>query len=185
MKNKKNYMSQIGQDTWVLDVLREKREGTFIDIGGGHPEAINNTLVLEKEYLWTGISLDIGPPYTHGCEEMTIQKYKDFWSSKRNTPIVVCDALKTNYVKLFEDSSLPTIIDYLSIDLEPPIASYECLKLIPFDKYRFNVITFETDYYREKTTREPSRKLLASYGYVLSRGDVNQQEDWYIHGSCL
>ena len=68
------------------------------------------------------------------------------------------------------------------MDLDPPVVTYECLKLIPFDKYKFNVITFETDYYREKTTRGPSRELLERNGYELisTMGGGLEQEDWYV-----
>jgi len=175
-------ISQLGQEVFVLNQTNHKKYGTFVDVGGGHPKLINNTFTLEKDYLWWGISLDIGPPYTHECDKMTMQEYIDFWNSERTTPIVIGDALKIDFVKLFEDNSLPTTIDYLSLDLDPPVVTYECLKLIPFDKYKFNIITFETDYYREKTTREPSRKLLASHGYTLAttQGGQLEQEDWYI-----
>ena len=67
----------------------------------------------------------------------------------------------------------------MSLDLEPPIVTFEVLKLIPFDEYEFRVITFEHDFYREKTTKEPSRELLKGYGYELIK-DVKDQEDWYI-----
>ena len=175
-------ISQLGQEVFVLNQTNHKKEGTFVDIGGGHPELINNTLTLEKDYGWKGISLDIGPPYTHECDKMSSEEYVDLWNSKRSTPIVLGDALKIDFIKLFEDNSLPTTIDYLSLDLDPPLITYECLKRIPFDKYKFNIITFETDYYREKTTREPSRELLSGYGYklLLTMGGQLEQEDWYI-----
>ena len=55
--------AKLGQEVFVLNQTNHKKEGTFVDIGGGHPELINNTLTLEKDYGWKGISLDIGPPY--------------------------------------------------------------------------------------------------------------------------
>jgi|TARA_B110000858_G_C17494780_1_gene333277 hypothetical protein len=171
--------SQIGQDIFVLEQTNNKKNGTFVDIGGGHPSHLNNTFILEKEYLWTGISLDIGPPHAHLCYEMTKESYVDFWGSKRSTPIVVSDALETDFSLLFKEHSLPTYIDYLSIDLEPPLVTYEALKRVPFDEYKFKVITFETDFYREKSTQDPSRELLKSHGYKLV-ASIKNQEDWYI-----
>jgi len=172
-------ISQLGQEVFVLEQTNNKKNGTFVDIGGGHPELINNTLTLEKDHSWTGISLDIGPPYTHMCDKMTTEEYVDLWCSTRSTPLVVCDAIKIDFTSLFEEHSLPTTIDYLSLDIDPPLVTYECLKRIPFDKYKFKVITFETDYYREKNTQGPSRELLTSYGYKLVQS-VKNQEDWYI-----
>ena len=110
---------------------------------------------------------------------MTKESYVDFWDSKRSTPIVVSDALETDFSLLFKEHSLPTYIDYLSIDLEPPLVTYEALKRVPFDEYKFKVITFETDFYREKSTQGPSRELLKSHGYKLVLSTRNQ-EDWYI-----
>lgn len=35
------------------------------------------------------------------------------------------------------------------MDLEPPSITLECLKLIPFDEYQFNFISFEVDFGRD------------------------------------
>ena len=85
-------ISQLGQEVFVLNQTEHKKNGTFLDIGGGHPELINNTITLEKEHSWTGISLDVGPPYTHECDKLTTEEYVELWESKRDTPIVICDA---------------------------------------------------------------------------------------------
>ncbi len=171
----------MGQDKFVVEQLKNKKNGIFVDIGGAHPISINNTYTLEKDLDWTGISFDIGPPHTHGCETMSIDEYKIYWNSNRITPIICGDALKQNYSQKFKEYDLPKRMDYLSIDLEPPKVTFDCLMLIPFNEYIFNVITFETDYYRDPTTREPSRQLLYSHGYKLVTFD--NQEDWYVHNT--
>ena len=171
--------SQIGQDKFVLEHLNNKKNGFFIDIGSGHPVKINNTIVLEKEYEWSGISFDYGPPYAHELSDVTMEKFLEIWSSYRNTKIITGDARKHNFKKIFEENNVPKIIDYLSLDLEPPVVTLEVLKLIPFDEYDFRVITFEHDYYREKSTQGPSREFLKNHGYKLIK-NVNDQEDWYV-----
>ena len=186
MNNNIHSKSQIGQDIFVLTQLNNKKDGTFVDIGVGHPTLINNTYVLENDFNWGGISFDIGPPHTweykiyDKYKHINISDYKKMWRDDRSTPIICCDALETDYNEVFKEYNLPKNIDYLSMDLEPPMATFECLKLIPFDKYQFKIITFETDYYREKNTQDPSRELLNSYGYKLVKS-VRNQEDWYIH----
>jgi hypothetical protein len=176
------YSSQMGQDRWVLNVLKHKKGGTFVDIGAGHPVDINNTVVLEKDYGWSGVSFDIGPPHTHGCWHLsTVNEYEDLWKSERSTNLICGNALEVDYKDVFEKNELQSKIDYLSMDLDPPFVTYECLLKIPFDKYQFEVVTFETDYYREKRTQEPSRRLMRGYGYVLK--EENDQEDWYVHES--
>ena len=114
---------------------------------------------------------------------MCISGYTAIWNDNRSNPLVICDATNIDYDVLFKEYNLPKHMDYLSVDLEPPEITFEALKIIPFDKYKFNVITFETDYYRCKTTRIPSRELLMSHGYKLLHEDVKSQEDWYIHES--
>jgi len=77
-----------------------------------------------------------------------------------------------------------TSIDYLSLDLEPPDVTLECLKTIPFDRVRLSVITFEHDAYRVgENVRTPSREIFESNGYIRICSDVSVNgyvfEDWY------
>jgi len=173
--------SQIGQDLWVIDRMKGKTDGSFVDLGGGHPIRFNNTYLLEKKYNWKGISVDMGPPGAFKCKNMSLEEYRSLWSKERSTPLICGDALKIDYERVFEELGFPLVIDYLSMDLAPPRITTECLKQIPFSKYQFNVITFETDSHRDKTTRKLSREVLIPLGYLLVEWDI--QEDWYIHSS--
>jgi len=175
-----NFKSQIGQDQWVIKTLDGKKNGTFVDIGAGHPIDINNTYALEKHYGWSGVSVDIGPPTAWGFRDgvSTIDDYKSFWAKERNTPIHCGDALKTNYTELFEQNRMSKDIDYLTIDIHPPYDTYLVLKEIPFSEYSFRVITFETDHHRDSRTRELSRAILEPLGYEVVKSDI--QEDWYV-----
>jgi hypothetical protein len=78
-------------------------------------------------------------------------------------------------------------IDYLSVDLEPPYLSLECLFKIPFDEYTFNIITFEVDNNREGDTKRiiESREFLKSKGYVLIGSICSGQDDVYLHNSLI
>ena len=82
-------------------------------------------------------------------------------------------------IKLFEEHSVPKSIDYLSMDIHPPFATCKVLEKIPFNKYKFKFITFETDSHRDERTREFSRNILESLGYKIITSDI--QEDWYIN----
>ena len=46
----KNY-SRHFQDMFVLSLLNGKKNGTFIEVGSGHPKLFNNTYLLEKEFI--------------------------------------------------------------------------------------------------------------------------------------
>lgn len=167
--------SQIGQDRFVQDVLKHKQNGTFVDIGCGDHEHFSNTYVLEKYLNWSGIAIDI-------------ELNKNEWSEHRpKTKVYEVDALVLDYKSLFERNKLPQTIDYLSLDLEPPHLTLECLKKIPFYKYTFNVITFEIDKYR-CNSYEFSRPYFKDLGYILisehgvkEDGIFKAMDDFYIH----
>ena len=55
IKNIKNSYSQIFQDLLVLYLLKQKKNGSFIEIGVGNGIDLSNTYLLEKKYNWTGI----------------------------------------------------------------------------------------------------------------------------------
>lgn len=170
-----NY-SQSYQDLFVLSMLNGKRNGTFLEIGAHHPVFISNTFLLENKFNWNGVSIDIA--------------YCDF--SNRKAKFVQQDAVQIDYQKLLKENFNSNQIDYLQIDIEPMEITFECLKKIPFLNYRFSVITYETDYYCPKTSKDTkdyiknkSREIIQSYGYELVVGDVcnignDPFEDWYI-----
>ena len=79
---------------------------------------------------------------------------------------------------------MPKVIDYLSLDLEPPNVTLKALEKLFETDYMFNFITYETDAYRNPETVEPSRNLLSNKGYVLIK-NVNNQDDFYIHATLF
>lgn len=170
-----NY-SQIDQDKIVLKYLKNKENGVFIDIGCGYPKYINNTYLLEKEFKWSGLSVDL-----HDC----LEEDGSSWDDLRTTNRILNDALTIDYVELFKSNNIPKHIDYLSMDLEPPNLTLECLYKIPFDDYVFNIISFEIDKGRDNDVEriENSRNYLQSKGYVLIGSLCGGQDDIYLHNS--
>lgn len=167
-----NY-SEAYQDMFVLSMLNGKREGTFIEVGAGRPFYGNNTALLEKQFNWRGISIDL--------DERQV-------STDRKTPFLIKNALEIDYGKIIRELNLGPAVDYLQLDCDPPEVTFEILKKIPFDEYKFKVITYEHDYYNtdKKELRQESRKYLESKGYFLVVNDIapdewRTYEDWYIH----
>ncbi|NDD82970.1 hypothetical protein EBZ38_01625 [bacterium] len=166
-----NY-AQVYQDLFVLAVLNGKENGYYLEIGSNDPFITNNTALLETVFNWNGISIDIS------------QNDITNFIEKRKNKAVCCDATTVNYEELLKDS--PNIIDYLQVDCDPPEATLHALKRIPFDKYKFRVITFEHDDYRSKDIKEASRDFLREQGYQLLVSDIAfyegcNFEDWWIH----
>lgn len=181
-----NY-SQSYQDMFVLSVLNGKTSGTYLEIGAYEGIFISNTYLLEKKFGWTGLSIDI--------EESSAGSFRNVG---RNNEILIQNALEIDYLDLLTKRNFPNRIDYLQLDIEPQLNTLECLKKMPFDKFKFSVITYETDYYdpsvsREEShkVREESRRILESHGYELLVGNVcnistnDPFEDWYVDPTVI
>ena len=50
--------SQFGQDLIVLDFLKNKKNGFFIEIGASDGILLSNCYLLEKKYNWNGICIE-------------------------------------------------------------------------------------------------------------------------------
>jgi hypothetical protein len=165
---------------FVLGILNGKRNGTYVEIGSGDPSYGNNTYLLEKDFDWNGISLDISEEFVRAHNE------------QRNHTCILKDATTANYEALFAAAGFDETIDYLQIDCDPPSVSFKALLAIPFEKYKFRTITFEHDYYADPQGgfREKARNYLAAQGYTLfaaniSPDDNRPYEDWYINSSLI
>lgn len=171
------FYSQIGQDRWVNEQLKGKRDGTFLDVGCSHfKENGNNTFFFESELNWRGIAIDLDCSNEEGWRE-----------NRKQSKFVCTDATTLDYGKLLKENNMPQVIDYLSLDLEPPMLTLVALKKILETEYSFNCVTFETDFYREHRTRDESRRLFHENGYIW-QCEVNPglpQDDFYIHKRLL
>ncbi len=167
--------SQTFQDLFVISVLDGKREGSFLDLGCSYPVAINNTYLLENNFEWTGVSIDIDPNRT------------STWESSRTSQVITFDAGKIDYnefLKQFETNH----IDYLSIDVDNIPATYHIINDINFNEYEFSVITFEHDLYaRGSDLKDHMKEIMNKNNYVLCAENVcccshqDPFEDWYIN----
>ena len=50
--------SQHEQDIWVVNKLKSKRNGFFVEAGAGNGIRLSNTYLLETEYEWDGICVE-------------------------------------------------------------------------------------------------------------------------------
>ncbi|MEX0598742.1 MAG: hypothetical protein WD512_19820, partial [Candidatus Paceibacterota bacterium] len=123
--------SQVYQDLFVLSMLDGKTNGTYLEIGSSKPFYGNNTALLEQQFGWYGIGLELNEDY--------VNQYSD----QRKNLVLHEDALKINYEKMLSKYFSNTIIDYLQLDIEPSKNTFEALLSIPLDKYQFKIITYE------------------------------------------
>ena len=168
--------SESFQDMFVLSMLNGKENGTYVEIGAGSAFYGNNTALLETKFNWKGVSFDI--------DESLVQQHNEY----RTHNCLLRDATTVDYSKLLPALDMPSDIDYLQIDCDPPAISFKVLLSIPFEKFRFAVITFEHDHYTDpdNSIRDKSRKYLESHGYKLvvnniAPDDWRAYEDWWVH----
>jgi hypothetical protein len=175
------FNGQAEQDKFVLNVLNNKKNGYFLEIGSNHPININNSYLLEIGYEWKGIMIEYDNNF--------LPLYKQF---RPNSIHVINDARAVDYKKLFEQNNFPTSLDYLQIDLEAingsTIQTLQKLDNEIFDTYKFATVTFEHDIYHTNfaNTRLESRKIFKKRGYICVFEDINNRgvnpyEDWYVH----
>lgn len=176
------YSSQIGQDKFVLNILKQKRNGVFLEIGAGDAIAISNTYTLEKFYDWTGIMVEY--------EEQHLESYK---KHRPNSMHIIQDATTVDYRSVLDANKMPVNMDYLQIDLHvdtrSTLTALEILDRDVFDKYKFATVTFEHDIYTGNhfDTRETSRRIFRKRGYIPVFKDICGYtsyivfEDWYVH----
>jgi hypothetical protein len=175
------YLGQANQDKFVLNILKEKKNGYFLEIGSNHPVKINNSYLLETKYLWKGIMIEYDSSF--------LELYK---IHRPNSIHVINDATKVDYKNIFLQHNMPVSFDYLQIDLEAnngsTIKTLEKLDNEIFDTYKFATVTFEHDIYHTNfdNTRLKSRDIFSKRGYVCVFEDINNQgknpyEDWYVH----
>jgi hypothetical protein len=180
LENIEQSYAQALQDMWVLSVLNGKKNGTFLEIGAYNPIFISNTFLLERYFGWSGVSID----YDTSVEPQ-------FVNAGRTTKFITADATKLDYDRIL--SQFPSNkLNYLQIDIEPNIQSLNCLKIIPFDKYKFSCITFEHDAYNKEypkeyndAIRKESEEILESYGYIAVAKNIenlgnDEFEGWYL-----
>lgn len=179
-----NNHNKTHQEDFIINILNEKKDGYYVELGAFHSSEGSNTYLLEKKYNWKGVSFEIRDEWR-----------KEFQDNRLNP--CMGDALNFNYVSYFEENNFPKQIDYLQLDIDggynwdgrPVGSAYTTLHgllAIPLNQYRFTIITFEHDanmYWRNAKIRDIQREILDSYGYSLVVR--TESEDWWIDPNII
>jgi len=179
-----SYKGTSSQEKTLLDLLRYKKNGYYVELGAFHSKEGSNTFYLEQDFDWNGVSFEI-----------VDERRQEFLSNRKNP--CFGDALKFDYISYFETNHFPKQIDYLQVDIDagygfgmrPEGNAYTTLHgliSLPLTQYRFSFITFEHDenmYFKNKAMKEAQREILDSLGYTLiSR---YWHEDWWIDPNVI
>ena len=137
--------SQAGQDFWVYgEAFNQKRNGYFLDIGAHDGINISNTYILESKYQWSGLCIEANPTTfkklvlnrnsqcvnacvdtDEGLVDFALRDGRGGIADKHLDNSVDAknhhDTIKlktTSLESLLKIYNAPSIIDYLSIDVE-------------------------------------------------------------------
>jgi hypothetical protein len=152
------------QDEFIINLFKHKTDGIFLDISAAHPRVGSNSYTLEKSFSWKGHAFDI------------IDVHQAFgWNNIRSTPFIQQDATSESLTQFLKDNYSNQVIDYISLDVDAHDTNLALpvLKRILDAGIRFKALTFEHELYMHgPATRDESRQLLESLGYVRLFGDV-------------
>jgi hypothetical protein len=179
-----NMYSQAYQDKFVDNLLSHPKTGYFVDVGAGTDPSNDgsNTLMFEQRG-WDGIAIDMD---AHRMVNRNCKTVACKIGNVNDGGLLLGDILKSNNV--------PTIVDYLSIDLEG--SDLDALRSFIESGYRFKVLTIEHNLYSMNPgVGELKRDIflfLTQHDYVRVGDNIGHQatkenfyagwafEDWYI-----
>lgn len=165
------------QESFVLSVTKEKRDGYYVELGSADPYEESNTYLLESEFGWKGLALDI--------DKEMVQRYA---TSSRTNKSINHDALQFDYLSYFQANNFPKTIDFLQIDIDGHDEGKCLLALLslPMLQYRFSVIIIEHDLcqnFKNAPMRDAQREILHSLGYKLIGQTMS--EDWWVDPTSI
>lgn len=203
-----NSLSVSGQDRWVIDVLKGKTNGFFIDLGAGDGFSGNNTYVLEKYYGWKGLCIEPNPilfdvltnKYERRCTRISDlvdaeSKRVDYLMNGQDSGIIDSDTDNNDRVRAAQIEALrlrgrvktvrtKTLVDVLDENSAPRTIDYfsfdvEGAETRILRNFRFDRYTFLT-----LTIERPTPELndiLFRNGYSFVRNSL--YDTFYVHQS--
>lgn len=198
------YYSQSNQDKWVVEFLRFKKNGYFVELGAYDGIQTSNTYYMEKNLGWEGL-----------CVEANPRVYQSLIKNRKSKNVNVAlndyvgecfflgDKITTHGIKVpcnllsnvLIENNCPNNIDYLSIDIEG--YEYIVLKDFDFDRWNIGMMTIEHNLYCDGDGRKNKiYNLLTKNGFERVVEDApcldknplyfnKPYEDWYVNKKLL
>ena len=196
-------VSQVRQDIFALAQLDFKKHGFFVEFGATNGAELSNTLIMERDYGWTGILAEPARGWhaalrsnrKAAIETRCVWKESGHTVEFTETASAVNSAI-SSFVKtprkvrgqsyevqtislndLLAEHNAPEVVDYISIDTEG--SEFDILDAVDFDRWSFRVMTVE---HNHEPQRDQVYALLTSKGYTRVCQDVSRFDDWYVKG---
>ncbi|WP_370302932.1 FkbM family methyltransferase [Pseudooceanicola sp.] len=194
-------VSQVRQDIFALAQLEFKHNGFFVEFGATNGTELSNSLVMERDFGWTGILAEPARGWhdaLKAARKATIYNRCVCKESGNNVEFTdtasAINSSLSSFVKtsrkmrgqsdqvqtvslndLLAEHKAPAVVDYISIDTEG--SEYDILSAVDFDRWSFRVMTVE---HNHEPQREQVFDLLSSKGYTRVCQDVSRFDDWYV-----
>jgi len=198
--------SQLSQDLFVLGTLNFIRNGFFVEVGATNGIELSNTCLMEKYFDWTGLLVEPARIWHQSISKnrTALIDHRAVWSESRlqlpfsqtkEADLSTLTELKnidhhalarsnsTDYLvetvtlgDLFREHSVPSHIDYLSLDTEG--SELNILRSFEFDQFSFGCLTVEHNFTAQ---RDEIYKLLTAKGYRRVKTELSEWDDWYVN----
>ncbi len=196
-------MSQLGQDLWVVEQTGGLRGGYFVEFGATDGVMLSNSLLLEREFGWTGLCAEPNPKFfrqlvvNRRCKvlpacigSVTGERVKfitadaygsmmefvgsDSHADKREAYLAQGEVIDVTTVSLHDFLTQNGAPHVVDyLSIDTEGSEYSILSAFPFDKWTIRFITVEHNY---TPMRQKIYDLLTPLGYV--RKEV-KFDDWY------
>ena len=184
---KRTWMSQVGQDQIVFNMLGQKKGGYFIDLAANDPINLSNSYSLETHHGWNGLCIDGNPYLLDGLSFRKCHVVGAVVSKNRLEKISYAtrmkdrsaeiggivgagmdnrqsrknDVILTKYtvplLEIFEKFNVPKEVDCFSLDVEG--AETLILSSFPLDSCSFKILPVEQK-------KADAKEILESHGCV-------------------
>jgi FkbM family methyltransferase len=192
--------SAFRQDLIALMFNNFKTNGTFIEVGACDGVATSNTLLLEREYSWTGLLVEPARIWhadlfrnrtaqietrcawkSNGEQLQFVEKFSPGRSGivETSNDDTIANTFYTvetvSLEMLISESTTLRTVDFLSVDTEG--SELEVLQGFPFEKIQPRFICVEHNFNDVK--RAQVRSLLKRYGYQVFLESLSHVDDWF------
>lgn len=197
------WYSQAGQDEWVL-TMHPFTEGFFVEVGAYDGVQTSNTYALELTG-WTGVCIEANPDVFKSLAANRVSTNINAAVTDREGNVRFAGdrivqsgghlVRSATLTALLDVAGAPTLIDYLSIDIEG--GELVALSAFDFDRYTVRLLTVEHNLYAEGPgPKDALFELLTARGFRRIVEDapcldpnplyhLQPYEDWYANESFL
>lgn len=204
-----NTNSQNYQDVWALYESGEKYGGVFIEFGATDGVAGSNTLMLERDWGWTGMLLEPLPQHTVALKANRSANVLPLCVWTESDVVLNFDVVDENDLSTItgygindehaekrthkQSINVSTIsllevvktvganqpIDYMSVDTEGSEYDILAAYFADPDHSNYTINTISVEHNYNPTVRDKIYKLMYANGYVRVFEDVSMWDDFY------